>query len=85
MVVVNKLRKGGDDEATGMWWVVSFPPPRSEFSPLKPRMSVLPCVGHMEPRRPTNLWRTSRGSSSSSFHLRVREDGDQDCDEDGGV
>ena len=30
-VVVNKLLKGGDDEATGMWWVVSFPPPKCEF------------------------------------------------------
>jgi hypothetical protein len=32
-----------------MWWVVSFPPPRSEFSPLKPRTSVLPCVGIWNP------------------------------------
>ena len=27
----NKLLKGGDERPHGMWWVVSFSPPRCEF------------------------------------------------------
>ena len=29
----NKMLKGGDERPHGMWWVVSFSPPRCEFSP----------------------------------------------------
>ena len=49
VVTDGKMLKGGDERPHGMWWVVSFLPPKCEFSPLKPRTSVLPCVGYMEP------------------------------------
>ena len=28
---INKLLKGGDERPHGMWWVVSFSPPKCEF------------------------------------------------------
>ena len=45
----NIMLKGGDERPHGMWWVVSFSPRKCEFSPLKPRTSVLPCVGIWNP------------------------------------
>ena len=33
MVTDGKMLKGGDERPHGMWWVVSFSPPRCEFSP----------------------------------------------------
>ena len=71
MVTDGKMLKGGDERPHGMWWVVSFSPPKCEFSPTS-QVERATMRGHMEPRRPTNLWRTSRGSSSLAFHLRVR-------------
>ena len=71
VVTTNKMLKGGDERPHGMWWVVSFSPPKCEFSPTS-QVERATMRGHMEPRRPTNLWRTSRGSSSLAFHLRVR-------------
>ena len=31
VVMDNKMLKGGDERPHGMWWVVSFSPPRCEF------------------------------------------------------
>ena len=31
VVTGNKMLKGGDERPHGMWWVVSFSPPRCEF------------------------------------------------------
>ena len=70
VVIVIKMLKGGDERPHGMWWVVSFSPPQCEFSPSS-QVERATMRGYMEPRRPTNLWRTSRGSSSLAFHLRV--------------
>ena len=71
ILIINML-KGGDERPHGCGGL-SRSRRLIASSPLRSQdRACNHAWGIWSPRRPTNLWRTSRGSSSLAFHLRVR-------------
>ena len=62
MVTYNNMFKGGDERPHGMWWVVSFSPPKCEFF-ISRTKNERACFrwGIWSPRRPTNLCGARQG------------------------
>jgi len=55
VVTYNNMFKGGDERPHGMWWVVSFSPPKCEFSPSSQDRACTHAWGLCNCRNPHRL------------------------------